>query len=953
MIKPFLQQLAENALQKKPGQLRERCYVFPNRRAGLFFSRYLAAASDKPVWSPHITTISELVASFSDLTVADSDLLSFELYKAYCSVVKEPETFDNFYFWGEMLTSDFDNIDKYLVDCAGLFSNIRDIHDIDMNFNSLTDEQAEIVREFWTNFGKGSMTAEKQCFADIWNSLFDIYTAFRSQLRRKGMAYEGMLFRDLAEMCNNGLLPDLKYTDYCFAGFNALNNCEKVFLKALKSRGCAAFYWDYDKAFILDKTHPAGHFLRQNIREFGDDLPGTAYTSSGSETRNMQIIDTASDIMQVKFASHLLSEMGDIDCDTAVVLADENLIVPLLTSLPANAETVNITMGYPLRYTPVYSLTRYLFRLAANARTSPSGTLFRTEDVLNVLTHNWIVPHTGYQVCFPGEKTANDLWTDCSVFADDAFLGSLFKKPETNSEASDWLRSILESLFRVSGKTENDDEENGDLLPLETRFRNEFIYRSCLAINRLKLIASDGVDFSVNTWFRLCEKILRAISVPFAGEPLSGLQIMGILETRALDFRKLVILSVNEGILPKSAVGTSVIPNNLREAYGLPAARHQDSIFAYYFYRLTGRAENITFIYNSSSSGSKAGEMSRYLLQLKYLSDNKPYEYSLASDISLPGRALRAVKRTEAHHNKLLECFTGPKARPLSPSGLNTWLNCRMKFWYRYVAGLKESDTPLVETDPVVFGRLLHKTMENIYRPYEGKVLSKNELSSIAQNPSAIELATKKAVSSLFGNEDHLETGGAGLLVRSVIERYAKSIINYDTLLEDLEIVALEKHFSAKFKTLAGEISVGGIIDRFDSTGLTGRIIDYKTGAVPDTVPSVNSLFDTENSSRSDEWFQVLAYCEIINRTMPGKVVRPGLYSVRRLYNASPGSDILKTGNKREGITEVLDYLTVRTEFSNRLEELTEQIFDRESHFEMTDITERCEWCPYKKMCQR
>jgi hypothetical protein len=960
----FLERIASHLFDSYGDNLNHHCLVFPNRRAGLYFMKYLAAAAGKPIWAPSIITINDLFTSFSDLQEAGSETLIFELYTTYCKLNKEAGSFDDFYFWGEMLVNDFDNVDKYLVNAESLFANLADLKKIDRTFGELGEEQIKIIRQFWVNFNTGPSTREKSEFLNLWSVLSDLYSDFRNSLRGKGIAYEGMIFRDIAENCLAGKMPDLKFESYHFAGFNALNNCEKILMSSLSKKGLAKFYWDYDESTVKeDSRHSAGFFLRENLKDLGNDMPADwnyrTFVSDQSGMVKRTIIDTSSDIAQVKLIPAILRAIEDVRGDdahhTAIVLAEESLLIPLLSTIPEFVDDVNITMGYPLKFSPVYSLLKHLLSLQKNLRQEGDICFFDYTDVLNILRHSYL--NGNDQLNAAGTVTQiisdNKQWISGSRFAGNPVFESIFVPMRTPLSLHGYLKKILESLY----KTGEDDGSSESGIDLEDEIRNEFIFRTIQAMNRLEsALTASAVLLSSVTYSRLIDKVLRSVSIPFSGEPLNGIQIMGILETRALDFKNLIILSVNEGILPRSSAGSSSIPYNLREAFGLPVIRHQDSIYSYYFYRLLQRAENVTFVYNSNAEGLKTGEMSRFLLQLDYLNENKPDFKSPGYEIISRGIIPSTVERTGRHSDILRNMFLNPGSKALSPSAVNTWLNCRMKFYYRYVCGLKEPDKIVTGIDPSVFGRLLHGVMEKLYSPYEAGVIGKEKIEEISKNSNLIRTSINDALTEIFHSGQNIGSGGNDEITANILFSYIRMILKHDSSYAPLTIHGLEKFISSSFTFRQSEknnlITIGGYTDRIDETEGTRRVIDYKTGNTPMEIRSVASLFDESDERRNDAWFQILMYCEMISGNDPAVKVRPSLYAVRGM-SSNDFSDRLVISEDRDNNHVVDDYSAIRTEYSAGLEQTIGTIFSETSEFTMTDHLGKCDYCPFIKLCRR
>jgi CRISPR/Cas system-associated exonuclease Cas4 (RecB family) len=437
---------------------------------------------------------------------------------------------------------------------------------------------------------------------------------------------------------------------------------------------------------------------------------------------------------------------------------------------------------------------------------------------------------------------------------------------------------------------------------------------------------------------------------------LNGIQIMGILETRTLDFKNMIMLSVNEGIIPRATAGTSYIPFNLREAFGLPTIRHQDSIYAYYFYRLLQRAENVTFIYNSNSEGLRTGEMSRFLQQLKYLYATPPDFANLRYEITSQKNISSAIPRNENHTGKLEELYLGPEPKLLSPGAVNTWLRCRMKFYYRYICGLKEPEKISTEIDPAIFGGLLHSIMEGIYSPLRGEVLNKSKIDSIKRDEDLISGIIQSTVTEKFYKGIRREISGSDQIISNILNAYVHLILRLDRSFSPLTIIDLEKWISSNleidYEKRNVRLKAGGIIDRIDYADGTHRIIDYKTGSVAMEIESVEALFDSTDDKRNEAWFQILMYCELFSMENPGVKVRPSLYAVRNLSD-STFSDHLILKQGREEKKTIRDYSEIRSEFSSRLKSELEILFSKSEPFIMTDHRRKCESCPYRQLCQR
>jgi CRISPR/Cas system-associated exonuclease Cas4 (RecB family) len=961
----FLERIAKLLYKQNGGDIKNHCLVFPSRRAGLYFLKYYAAQLDKPVWTPLILTINEFFGSFSDLVVADNEILLFELYKVYRELNKSAETFDEFYFWGDMLINDFDDVDKYMAEAQVLFRNVHDFKNIDFQFGDINQEQAEIIKRFWKNFEPEKHSPEKTGFISIWSILYELYTRFRSILRSRNLAYEGMILRDIAENYLNGNQPEIKWDKIHFIGFNALNKCELTVMKKLMEDGRANFYWDYDNSYIkAGKLNSAGMFMNRNLKIFRNDMPDdwncdTLLTAPiGKLSRN--IIETTSDIAQVKLVPDLLGKIQGLTPEdahhTAVILADENLIIPMLTSLPGDMGDINITMGYPLKMTGVYSLVKLLLNLQRNSSVENTRTYFGYQEVIEILRHQLIgniSGEDGSQIIDEiTEKNLTRIPSD--ILFRSEILKTIFSKIDKPQQLSDYLKEILAI---VSAGDKIDDEASSDQ-NMQKKLRKEFIFSILKSLNRLETISgSPDVTFSNETYTRILDKILRHQSVPFTGEPLSGVQIMGFLETRALDFRNIIMLSVNEGILPSVSSGSSFIPFSIREAFGLPVINHQESIYAYHFYRLLHRAENVTYIYNSDSTGLRTGEMSRFLTQMKYEQIIKPSVLNLSFDIRTPASIGTEVEKSELHLKRLHSLYVDTDSKSiLSPTAINTWLNCRMRFYYRYVNGLKEPEIISPEIDYAVFGQILHRIMKTIYSDFLGREISSDYIGTVIKDESHLLDTIHLAITENSNSDFMRPLSGNDIIIKEVLFIYLQRILEADRAIAPFTIVELEKSFNFLLPFLSKgekkEIRIGGNIDRVDRLAGRTRIVDYKTGETAQKIGSVSDLFTDDRKKDLDGWLQTLLYCEAYLAKNHDVILRPSIYRVKEL-STEEFSDFLKIREEKNSEFVLDDYQILRGSFLDGLKEVITAILSAEEPFRMTKNINKCSYCPYRDLCQR
>ena len=863
--------------------------------------------------------------------------------------MKSPESFDNFFFWGDILLNDFDDIDKYLVNNSLIYKNLSDIKTIDKQFGSLTENQIEIIKQFWINFNPENQTLQKNDFLSLWNNLNKIYTEFRSLLKNRNIAYEGMIFRDVAENDNAISLIGNRWETIHFVGFNALNECEKRLMLNLKKSGKVKFYWDYDKSYISGSGYnTAGYFLKDNLALFGNDMPEdwsyATLLSDRSKQVKRRIIDVSSDVAQVKIATSMLPELtgnfSDKAHETAIVLADENLLIPVLSSLPENIGDVNITMGYPLRHTAAYMFLKSVMDLQRNAEIINNVVCFQYVDVMNILKSKLVSDSCNSVDTIIAEiEKDNMIFVPETFFADYDRLNTIFFSPNDVVQYSSYFLNILSEISCANEK-------------FSEKLLNEQFYRIALTINKLDAVIRAGeISFSHATYMRLLDKMLSLQSIPFSGEPLSGIQIMGILETRALDFKNLIILSVNDGILPSvSSPASSYIPFSLREAFGLPSVNHRESVYAYHFFRLLHCAENATFIYNSNSEGLRSGEISRFLTQMNFNSELKPETLTLCPEIKSFSSINEIVERTDKHHEILLAKY---ETTAISPSAINAWLHCRMKFYYKYICKLAEPDKLKTEIDPALLGQMLHDVMKSLYENFEGKIIEKSFLENLMSREQTVREAIEKSVKNMLGAGS--SDDGAVMVVKEVLFKYVLNILKADIFYSPLKIIAIEKEVSFSANVNSGneclDVMIGGTADRIDIHKNTVRVVDYKTGTASQSIASIPDLFNDDRKKDHDGWLQTLLYCESLFGKTEERIIRPSIYKIRKIGAGYNDTLLIKSG--KTPALEVNDYSAVRDEFMSELTNVIHLIFDKNEPFRMTRKQDKCRYCAYKDLCMR
>lgn len=957
-METFLKQVAHDLYNKTEGNFTKVAIVFPNKRASLFFNEYLAQESDRPIWSPTYVSISELFRQSSDLSIADPIKLVCDLYKVFQKATGSKETLDDFYFWGEMLIADFDDADKNMADTHALFSNLKDLNKLMDNYDFLEEGQKEALSQFFHNFSINQVTELKQRFISMWNVLGDIYTEYKALLESQSTAYEGMLYRQVIEQLDVEALP---YNKYIFVGFNVLNKVEHTLFKKLNEAGKAMFYWDYD-TFYLNKTpHEAGEFIRRNLRDFPSELPASFFDNL-NQPKEVTFIESPTENGQVRYLPQWIREnLTSQEKETAVVLCNEALLQPVLHALPDNVKHINITMGFPLSQTPAYSFVNALMELHTSGY-NPNNGRYLFAEVISVLKH----PYTR-QLSPEAEKLEQNLTRDNrfyplpSELKQDNVLELLFTPRRNNLDLCSMLSEALKEVAVIYQQQAASHSDAFDQLYRESLFKTYTL------VNRFHtLIESKELNVQAGTFQRLLTRVMSSSSIPFHGEPAIGMQVMGVLETRNLDFRHLIMLSVNEGQLPKAGGDSSFIPYNLRKAFGMTTIDHKIAVYAYYFYRLMQRAEKVTLVYNTATDGINRGELSRFMLQFLiewgYPVLRKQLEAAQSPQDSTP----IIIEKTPDVMERMKSVFdirNNPKAL-ISPSALNCYLDCPLKFYYKYVALLSAPDEVTADIDSAKFGSIFHYAAEHIYKALtaHGKLISKENLETLLKDEVRLQIYVDNGFKELFFNlpqNEQPEYNGIQLINSAVIVKYIQQLLRNDLRYAPFTFVGSEQRIFENIEicTSTGDIQsrIGGIIDRIDSKGESLRIVDYKTGGDADTPANVQSLF-IPDKKRSNYVFQTFLYASIVCKKLREKndsrLVAPALLYIHRAASENY-SPVIQMGEPRKPKEPVENFAQYEGDFRENLKTLLEDIFNPDISFTQTEIEDKCAYCDFRALCKK
>ena len=957
-MKIFLKEIVKKAFEQYNTELYKVSLVFPNKRPGVFAQKYLSEIIDKPNWMPNIYTINELMCNCSDYKQADDLLLISKLYDTYKLITGTKETFDDFYFWGEMLLSDFNDIDKYMVNAKDLFQNLSSVKAIEDNFSYLTESQVEAITHFWSSFDKGKYTNRKDQFIQVWEKLINVYTGFKEQLAKEGIAYEGMIYRDIAEKISENKQIENLPEKLIFIGFNALNKCEEVFFKYFAKSKTAEFYWDYDSYYVENDIHEAGKFVRKNIEQYPASKLEMNFDTLTADNKVIKAISVPSEISQTKVCYDILETIPASEySETVVVLADEHLLLPVLYSIPGQINDLNVTMGYPLKDTPVFSLISNIVDLQKNIRLNKKNEAsFYYKYVLNILNHQYIIDSKGVDKIIKEIHKYNKIYIRQNELENSELIKLVFSKINSIDDIGEYLLNIL---YELNKRLFPDAEE-------DKRFEIEQEYIFCLykAVNRLNEVLSTlKHKFSIDMYLKLLSQYIREQRVSFEGEPLLGLQIMGLLETRVLDFKNVIVLSMNEGILPSTNNSPSFIPYNIRKGFGLQTIEYQDTIYAYTFYRLIQRANNVHLIYSNVNSGLSIGEKSRYIHQMVYSPDFAIEEQSLGFDIDVEKEKEITIIKDQRVNDILDQYIAGENAsRRLSPSAINTYLSCSLKFYFRYIARMEETETLSEEVDGMLFGNLYHQAMYEIYKDFKNKQLDKTDIETLLKDNAKIENSINYAFRHDFFNIDDdsvsVEISGKNILIFDILKKYIIQTLKRDIQYAPFSITGLEDKFETVLNIVVNnkniDINIYGKIDRVDQKEGIVRILDYKTGAAELKYKGLEQLFSAEIKERNSAVMQTFMYSYLYKKqsSKSQDIIIPGIFVLKNIFNSNYDYRIYEqVGPKKYNVID--NFNTIENEFVENLKNVVGEIFNKEMTFAQTKDLKNCEYCPYSNICER
>ena len=949
-MKKFLEYVAEDIINKYGTNLSKIAVVFPNKRASIFLNEQLAIKAGRPLWSPVYITISDFFRQHSSLLIGDPIKLICEIHKSFTECTGINESLDHFYGWGQLLLADFDDIDKNMADASNVFKNIKDIHELD-DISYLTDEQKEILHKFFSNFTADNKSELKKRFLKLWCHFEDIYNNYKERLRKQNIAYEGMLYRDVAQQDIN-----YKYDKYLFIGFNMVHKVEQIIFSNLQKKHKAGFYWDFDSFYMPPNANEAGHYIAKYLKDFPNefDLSDKSIYNNLSSDKKIIYANASTENIQARYVSDWLKEEERYKYgkNTAIVLCDESLLPTIIHCIPKEVESVNITSGYPLFQTPISSFVLQLLNLKLKGY-SHSKDRYQLCYVTQILSH----PYSQYisdkcSILLNELKEKKIYYPTLQILNKDEFTRHLFEVQNNNSDLMQWLMDILK---RVAINSDNTDK---DPLFQESIFR---MYTLCNRLN--ELIKSGDLDVDVITLHKLIIQLISSNSIPFHGEPAEGIQIMGILETRNLDFDHILILSCNEGNMPKGITDSSFIPYSIRKAYDLTTVDNKVAIYAYYFYNLIQRTSDVTIVYNNSTEDGHTGEMSRFMLQLMTDSNFNIKRLFLKTNQQLIYSKPNIIAKNEAIMN-LMDAM-----KFISPTSINRYMRCPLQFYYYNIAQIKEFDKD-DEMDNRMFGNIFHGAAEILYRKYlnaENIIITKEIIDKVLKDKSLIERIVDEAFTEIYFKQEYNGQNksfynGLQLINREVIIRYLKRLIEIDSTLAPFTIIGIEKDVYEDITFIANgdehEICIGGRIDRMDKIVDTEnniekiRIVDYKTGnGKLKEAKSIDDIFQCPLNTEihADYYLQIMLYSAIVQTSKKynryNLPVSPALFFIQQ-SSEEKYNPIISINKNR-----INDISTFIPDFHKRIKIILSEMFNKEIPFKPTINKRTCESCPYSCLC--
>ncbi|MCH7410356.1 PD-(D/E)XK nuclease family protein [Belliella sp. DSM 111904] len=953
-MKGFLKNTAERILSEHQ-HLEQLRVVLPNRRAGLFFTQHLGQLISEPTWMPEVVTIEELFYGYAKQRPADNLTLIFELFKVYQSLHPSPESFDKFYYWGEMILKDFNDVDQFMAEAKKLYHHLSEVKELSADLSFLTEEQVALIQQFWKSF-ELQEAYQKEKFLQFWEMLSTLYESFQAHLNVAGLAYSGQLYRKVVEGLTSIPNPEKHHV---FIGFNAFTATEERLIKHFIAEFGAEIYWDVDTYYLDDLNQEAGLFFRAYAKDpvFEKTFPKEIPVKIQREHIKITTYATPLKSNQANLVGSILENVpkGQAWEETVVILPDEQMLFPVLHSLPEQVDKVNVTMGYPVKNTPVYAFIESVLELQRYIKMEDQVLSVYHRPLKDILSLIYLKAENSEfckdvlkeiqeenRIYYPLEKLQKA----------SPFFELIFKKV-ASQDLFDYLTTLIEALV--------------ERLPDEG-LQQSYLFQCYKQLNRLKDIfrSQEAVEVDLEFFIKIFRQLFREVKLPFEGEPLQGLQLMGVLESRNLDFERVIICNMNEDSFPPAASLNSMIPFNLRRAFGLPVQEQNDAIYAYTFYRLLHQAKEVHMIYTTSSDQGKAGEKSRYIQQMQVEMNLQEDEEVVYLPVDLH-QSKEIIIEKDKDVVKLLEAYkvdeNGFSRKYFSPSALSVYLDCRLKFYFQYIAKVKEKEEVKEEIDAGVFGNLAHYSMEHLYGGFISRkgrsLVEKEDFEDLSKNWvfPAIELGIRQYYN--LEKDANTKLSGQMAIVRDVLQKYIEELLAIDKADAPYKIISMEQTYKADFEITTSDgmskVKLQGIIDRVDEKDGVIRLIDYKSGADKKEFSTVASLFDREDSKRNKAAMQTLYYGLLYQASFPenAKPLKPALFNFKEIFKDDFNPYLKEKPIPKVAAQEVQDYKLLQDQYESTLKVLLEELYDSNIPFDQTNNLEKCKYCPYIELCSR
>lgn len=953
----FLSEVADHLLTHHKDHLGDCTVVFPNRRAGLFLKKHLSQKVEKPVWSPAALSLEDFLFGFSSTKKTDPLTLIFELFESFKSHQGQSDGFESFYFWGEMLLRDFEEVDHYLVNPEQLFTYVKDDRQLAEDFYFLDEEQEKIIKKFWQEFLPTATKTQEQ-FVETWKILMPVYATFKERIKEQGIGYTSHVYRELVE--NLDKIKRSTGKPLIFAGFNALTPAEEVLIKHFVSNFNAEVLWDIDAYYLDDANQEAGDFLRKYAKDpiLGSSFPNPL-PKKIIEPKDIEVTGVSLEVGQAKLIGEEIERLinaGAKKEEIVIVLPQDYMLFPILNAIPEQIDKLNVTMGYPLKDTPLFGLLEAAIELQEHVSLSPeNGLSFYHKPVIDILSH----PYLYKEDKNPLDKLINEIKkkNQIRVFQQEiqevqsTFLNTIFRQVGEQGSLANYLQEIITIL--------------GDQVVERFGLEREYLYHFQQLLSRLnEILERQTAAIDIKTFKGLFRKATRSVKIPFTGEPVEGLQVMGVLETRNLDFKHVLMLNMNEDIFPASQRAGSFIPYRIRKAFELPTFETQDAIYAYLFYRLFQHSQKLFFYYNMFADFGLSGEVSRFIRQVELESGLEVKRKKLSNSIQVTEIKPITIETTSDVLDKLsIYTDTVPEMdqRRLSASALNIYLDCRLKFYFRYVLRLFSGDEMSDDLNARHFGNALHRTLEYLYldtmKEKGSRIIDENDFFRME---SSIDGAMEKAFKEEFGmkGKKRFEFKDRNVVMAEIIRKFVKQVIKMDKQYVPFEIVSLEaedkyeRFFEVHPNGSNVKVKLGADIDRVDKKNGTVRVIDYKTGRDETEIGQFDNIFNPDvfykYQAGRKAGYQTFFYAWLYaSKYGQENAIVPGLINIKQFFQSDFDYRLKTNGNP------IPDSRTYLPQFELKMKELLEEIFNSEVPFSQTEDLRKCSFCDFKGICER